>query len=389
MYLRLSLGQRFFNNIATTCLLTAIILVSQKAFAQEQVAEIAPPKKKSLISFFKKSNYVIAPIVSYQPETSWQFGVGVKYLYRPKNYDSSKTRISFVAASAQYTLKNQILVSPYFVHFFNKEKYMLDGTYSYKKFPQNFFGVGHETPISNKELVDLTEVKAGQIVFRKIKGKLFAGAGLRLLSSFDVSQRENGLLVDQQPVGWDGYTSYGATLNIRLDSRDNILNPSKGEYLDITLENMSKAQANTEPYRLLKINTRKYVQPFGKSNGILAGQFFLQSTLEGDPPFSELAFVGNDIIMRGYYARRYIDRHFVGGQVEYRYPLPYNFGIVAFAGIGDVANTFDNFQVKYLKYSIGTGLRYKIIPKENINVRFDVGFGRGSHSFYLNIAEAF
>lgn len=354
-------------------------------------AQESPEKGRQLglIKFFKKDNYVIAPIVSYLPETSWKFGLGVKYLFRPKNYDSVNTRKSFVAAAVEYSLKNQFLVSPYFTIFFNREQFILDGNYNFKKFPQNYYGLGNQSLESNKELVGLKQIKAEQILFTKLKGKLFAGGGVRFLGLYDLEPVPNGFLLSEQPVGYNGFTSLGMSANVRFDNRDNILNAHEGAMVDIRLEKMGKAEPNRNPYTMLKVDARKYVQPFQSLPDVLAGQFYAQATTAGDVPFAEMAFVGSDIMMRGYNARRYIDRHFVGGQVEYRHPLPYNFGIVGFVGIGDVVNNVNDFQLRYVKYSVGAGIRYKIIPKEDINVRLDFGLGRGAHSFYLNIAEAF
>ena len=355
--------------------------------AQGEVEQ--PTKSLRLLKFFKNDQYVVAPIVSYLPETSWKFGLGVKYLFRPSSYDSSTTRKSFIAGSAEYSLKNQFVVQPYFTYFFNNEQFVLDGFYSYKKFPQNYYGIGNDKLDVSRELVDLKEVKVEQIVFTKIKGKLFAGGGFRFVGYYDVQQEMPGTLISEKPTGYDGFHSFGASANIRFDNRDNILNAHNGAFADLRLESMNKATDDSSPYTLLKVDLRKYTTPFESRQDVLAGQLCLKSTLNGDVPFPEMPAVGSDVIMRGYYARRYIDRHFIGGQVEYRIPLPYKFGLVGFAGLGDVASNIQDFQLRYIKYSIGAGIRYKIIPKEDINVRLDFGLGRGSQTFYVNIAEAF
>ncbi len=350
-------------------------------------------KKQSLankfIGIFKKSNYVIAPLIAYKPVTSWQVGVGVKYLYRPKNYDTSDTRVSFVASALIYTLNNQVLFNPYFVHFFNHENYMLDGYYGIKKFPQNYYGIGNLSSEDNQETVDLSEIKIEQLGFKKIKENLFAGVGFRAIGAINVVQEYNGLLLQEKPAGWDGFWAMGPSANIRFDDRDNILNAHKGKFIDVRLEYMKKAKKVNGGYSMLKVDTRKYITPFKNKKNVLAGQLYMQASLQGDVPFSEMAFVGSEMLMRGYYDKRYIDRHFLGGQVEYRHTLPYNLGIVAFAGLGDVSNDISNFQLANLKYSLGAGLRYKIIPKEDINIRLDFGVGRQSNTFYLSIAEAF
>ncbi len=355
--------------------------------SKAQEAKSNPLNK--FIGFFKKSNYVIAPLVAYKPVTNWQFGVGVKYLYRPTNYDSTDTRKSFVASALIYTLNNQLLFNPYFVHFFNHEAYMLDGYYGIKKFPQNYYGIGSQSLDANQETVDLSEIKIEQLAFKKLKGNLFGGVGLRLIGAINVQQEQQGLLIKDKPSGWDGFWAIGPSANIRLDDRDNILNARKGQFIDVRLEFMNQLQHSSSGYTNLKIDTRKYFTPFQNKKKVIAGQLYMQTALKGDIPFSEMAFVGSETLMRGYYDKRYIDRHFIGGQVEYRQELPYNFGFVTFAGLGDVTDQFSNIQLSNLKYSLGAGIRYKIIPKEDINIRLDFGIGRESNTFYLSIAEAF
>jgi hypothetical protein len=62
---------------------------------------------------------------------------------------------------------------------------------------------------------------------------------------------------------------------------------------------------------------------------------------------------------------------------------------VGFAGLGTVAPDAAAIFSSDLKYSVGIGFRYLILPKENINVRVDFGFGTQTPGFYLNVREAF
>ncbi len=375
-----------FKHTYIFCLLA--VLLTTPALCQDSTKSMQG-KLKKLVDKFNKSSYVVAPIISYQPETSWQFGVGVKYLFRPKNYDSSDTRKSFFAGAIKYTVKRQVLFTPAIVIFTNHENFLLDGNYVYKKFPQNYFGTGYNTRIEDKELVDLQELRLEQILFKKVQDKLFAGGGVRYLNIFDVAQKADGLLIKDKPTGWDGFQSIGLTANLRFDNRDNVLNAFSGSYIDFRAGLMRKRTGIKGNYSLYRLDARKYNKPFEHRNDVLAAQFMYQAAPTGDVPFTELSFLGSDGLMRGYYGRRYIDRYFIGGQVEYRLALPHNFGLVGFAGLGEVYNTSNDIQLSHLKYSIGTGIRYKIIPKENINVRFDIGFGNGSTAFYMSIAEAF
>jgi len=114
--------------------------------------------------------------------------------------------------------------------------------------------------------------------------------------------------------------------------------------------------------------------------------------MSGDPPFQSLSLLGDSgkqNLMRGYYRGRYRDKNIIVFQTEYRIPLWWRFGAVAFIGVGNVASAFDMFKIKTVKYSYGAGLRFQLDDKEKINLRIDIGFGKETSGFYFTIGEAF
>jgi outer membrane translocation and assembly module TamA len=64
-------------------------------------------------------------------------------------------------------------------------------------------------------------------------------------------------------------------------------------------------------------------------------------------------------------------------------------GAVAFVGAGDVANRVPEFKFSNFRPNYGAGIRFKLDKTENLNLRFDYGFGQNSNYFYFTIAEAF
>jgi hypothetical protein len=78
--------------------------------------------------------------------------------------------------------------------------------------------------------------------------------------------------------------------------------------------------------------------------------------------------------------------------VEYRRQALGRIGLPFFGGVGDVTDQLSNLGVGSLKYSLGSGLRLKIVRSENLNIRIEYALGLGKspdHNFYLGIAEAF
>ena len=109
----------------------------------------------------------------------------------------------------------------------------------------------------------------------------------------------------------------------------------------------------------------------------------------GQVPFLDMSSVGNDDLLRGYPKNRFRDVNFLGGQLEYRFPLFWRFGMVTFAGMGDVFNKHKELGLNHVKYSVGAGLRFVVNPAERLNIRIDYGYGREGGYFYFVVAESF
>jgi len=105
----------------------------------------------------------------------------------------------------------------------------------------------------------------------------------------------------------------------------------------------------------------------GKNN-VLAAQLLGQFNV-GDVPFNQLALMGGESLMRGYYYGRYRDNNQLAAQVEYRFlPIPFNFtdriGAAVFAGAGSVFNQVNSLDISDFVVSGGAGLRVLLFPKK-------------------------
>ena len=76
-------------------------------------------------------------------------------------------------------------------------------------------------------------------------------------------------------------------------------------------------------------------------------------------------------------------------QLEYKIRIWKWFGASAFGGIAQANNTFDNLLGSNIKPNAGVGLRFKLIPKHNLHLRIDYGFGQGTSNYYLAFYDAF
>jgi hemolysin activation/secretion protein len=153
----------------------------------------------------------------------------------------------------------------------------------------------------------------------------------------------------------------------------------------------NQAWGSTFNFTSIISDTRLY-RSIGKHN-VFASQLLGQFN-SGDVPFNQLALMGGESIMRGYYYGRYRDRNQIAAQVEYRFlPIPFNFtdriGAAVFAGAGKVFPDMRNFNLDNVVVSGGAGLRFLLFPKKDIYTRLDVAFTAEGTGFYLFIGEAF
>ena len=75
-------------------------------------------------------------------------------------------------------------------------------------------------------------------------------------------------------------------------------------------------------------------------------------------------------------------------QVEYRLPLFWRIGAVAFGGAGVVAPSVSAFDRAKVYASGGGGLRFAPSKKAPVNIRLDVAYG-DEPRFYLDVGESF
>jgi hypothetical protein len=167
------------------------------------------------------------------------------------------------------------------------------------------------------------------------------------------------------------------------------LNVRKGLFGEVSFLKYDRALGSKSNFQGVNVDIRSS-HPTSVRN-VLAWQVY-GNFYHGNIPFNQLALMGGEMIMRGYYYGRYRDKNMIATQVEHRWlPFGFNkrFGAVAFAGAAVVAPKITGFEAKYIRPSGGVGLRYLLFPKKDIFLRLDIGFTKEGPGFYLFTGEAF
>ncbi|MFQ6114683.1 MAG: BamA/TamA family outer membrane protein [bacterium] len=331
----------------------------------------------------KRSGFTFFPIIFRSPDTKWAGGASVNYYYYASG-NQEEGRPSTIAPTFIYTQRKQIISSVGADLYWKNDTYNPSGGITYIKFPDTFYGIGNNTSTDDAEDYTQRVIFFGLGFRKKIRSDLYIGVNYQFGHGKMLEVEANGLLARGDILGSRGGTVSGAGFSVNWDTRNNIFYPTSGGVYGFSVTLYNHAIGSDFDFVQYGLDASKYVPLF--SSHVLAFQGVL-TMRTGDPPFQLLSQLGG--ILRGYVASRFIDKNLFAMQVEYRLPVWWRFGLVGFAGFGDVANKITDFEPGDFKHSVGWGIRYLFVRDEHINLRIDFGFGQDSSQFYISFFEAF
>lgn len=360
------------------------VFIFQSVQAQDTGnSQISKAEKKE-----KNLRFIPFPIIYYSPETRLAFGALGQFIFRMSPEDTI-ARASTTQSNFIYTLNNQFLLANDYTLFTKEEKYIFNGSLDFLNFPEFFYGVGNDTDTDNEENFSYFSIDWDGYAVRKIKPKMFVGVSHKFMRMFDVRPDAGTALETSNLPGARGFTITGLGPIFLYDSRNSIINATKGSYFEASARIFTKALGGEYDYQLYRIDARKFFPLSQNERHVLAFQA-LGEFRNGDIPVHRLSRMGGDAIMRGHYNGRYRDNNLWAAQSEYRFPIYGFLGGVGFAGVGNVSDEFFSRRAfENIKYSLGGGLRFMIDKKDRVNVRVDYAFVEGGSEFYINFTEAF
>jgi outer membrane protein assembly factor BamA len=335
-----------------------------------------------------KNGIFVLPLLYFTPDTRWAAGAAGVYYFKvpPSASNPIHPRVSYIQFLADYTQNKQLDTWASWHVFTQDENYLLKGDLRYRDFPDRFYGLGNDSEILQKEQYSYQLFVLKTLQLKKIRPGFFLGFDYEFRHEYNFKHAANGQLASGAVTGSNG--GFGSALGLVsiIDTRDNIINPYRGNYAEFSTYFFSPLLKSTFSFQTINATYQKYWQ--FKPKHVLAWQTKVRFSF-GEVPFLDLSTLGNDDILRGYPKNRFRDQHFFATQLEYRFPLFWRFGAVAFAGAGDVFGPSSTLSASNLKYSVGTGLRFVVDPAERLNIRLDYGYGREGGYFYFVVGESF
>jgi len=379
-------------------LLVSVLIYGSAAFCQADSTNTNTTDtstiSKDTASKFDKMNskmeklfkIIPVPIFTYSTEAGQTFGLAKFNLIQLSKKDtiSKPSKISEVVT---FSTKGRINASISTELIFKQNKYNILSYLNYKKQPEYIFGIGNDVTKEDAEQVVSERLKFSFVGLRRIFENLLAGVVIDYSNYFNIEPDSTGFLVTGKVPGVEGGLSMGLGFAAAFDTRDNRYNAYKGSFILASYVFHPSWIGSKYVFDKFQLDARKFFNPW------LRHVIALQATttyVNGNTPFYELALMGGDSKMRGYYEGAYRDNVLLDAQVEYRMPIWKIFGATAWLGTGRVAESYSGLSLDGFRLSYGGGIRFRVDSKNNTNLRLDFGFGPGGLSgTYINFAEAF
>ena len=326
----------------------------------------------------KKVKILPVPAFGYSPETKTYIG-GVS-LFTFDFYQDSITRHSNAKIEFNYTWNRQMIIESGWNLFSKNEEWFSKGQIHFSKFPDYYYGVGSETPDTNKFAYQSNRFIFDISALKKIKPYLFTGANIKYIQYWNVSPINATSL--SYPELTNNFT-LGMGYSVLKDNRNSILSPTSGTYIYAnSTYNFSKSN-----YWEFLLDLRYYKTWNEKFT--VAGRF-VNDINTNTPPFYDYAFLGGDKFVRGYYYGRYRDKNLSSFQLEFRLPIVWRFGLATFGGLSNLYPNISSIKMSNTKYNAGLGIRFMVDKKDKTNLRLDYAIGNDKNSgFYISFGESF
>ena len=373
----------FFVTLTFLCLLTA----------NEAEAQLVEWSKRTFENMFNDSStsaepkFIAYPTIAYSPETRWEFGASALYVYYAGK--DSANRLSEINAFTFVTLERQYGLWLDHALYSDQSKWFFLGRLRYQRFPLLYYGIGPDAPAEEQARVDANSFVLRERVLRKLSGNLYFG----LEMDFQQLAQVNFNVLDNEPLdlprGSSGSTNLGLGAGLVYDNRHNILNVREGFFGETGFLRYDDTWGSDFSFTHYFLDARyfKTVAP----QQVLATQVY-GAYVDGEVPFNQLALMGGESLMRGYYLGRYRDKTLLATQLEYRFlPFPFSkrWGAAAFLAAGGVAPAPREINLGDWQVAGGAGIRFLIFPGKDIFTRLDVAFTREGPGYYFFIGEAF
>lgn len=335
----------------------------------------------------KNVRFLVVPILFKNPEVGFGAGISSSISFKTSNRYDTLTRTSVIQGAGFYTTRHQNVQAIDATIYFPKERYIFLFRSTHTYFPDKFWGIGPKTNDKIWERYIYEHIYFNPHVKMQVAKHFFCGLLAEFQNVFRIIYPDSGLFFASNFYGKHKYKVLGFGGSFGYDTRNNAFYPTKGVFLNTQITSFQKGFVSD--YTFLKWQTDfRYFQKIAKGH-ILAFQLYNYKTF-GQTPLRDLASMGGQDNLRGFYLGRYRANNMITFITEYRVHLYNRWSACLFGGLGNVYNRSTELVSKNTKYSYGGGLRFAVLEKEKLHIRVDYGYyNKYNSGLYLTVGECF
>jgi hypothetical protein len=346
-------------------------------------------------SFRTGLSWAILPTFSYNPVYGAAFGALIS---GAGQRGSRNARYSNLAISANYSSQGQLQAQVRGDVFSESGNILNKIDARYLDTTRSTWGLGRVQEGQEEFPMSFQLVRVYETLYRRASGPVFIGIGYHYDQFMNIvdDKAQTGAVTpfSSYSGGTPGQTTAsGLSMNVLGDTRDNLVNPTRGYYLAFHFRDYLRSLGSDDNWQEMWLEGRLYPHLPSSSRNVLG--FWLYTWLTfGGAPYLNLPSNGWDTYGRG--ARGYLQGRIRGAnqvyfETEYRRTLTADglLGLVGFFN-STITTSAETRTFGRGDWAVGGGLRLKFNKHTNTNLSLDYGWGRDhSHGLFLGMTEVF
>jgi hypothetical protein len=275
---------------------------------------------------------------------------------------------------------------------FGGGRYIFSAQVSWFKNPfARFFGFGNTAPLYNE-----TNYTSREGIAKVTIGiNLGPAASLTLTERYRDVRVEDGIISSlpstndrfASVTGMEGAHIFGHQLTFLYDTRDDLLTPVRGTYVNLSAELAQNVkQRGPNRWGFFNVDARQLI-PHDSDSKVFVARLLFQTVAGARVPFYERPTLGGENTLRAFGLQRYIDDQALLVNFEERMTVlkrrvfnnDLEFQVAPSIDIGRVSSDFGD---RSSRFQVNPGVGFRVMARPNVVGRLDVAYGRdGSNAF--------
>lgn len=331
----------------------------------------------------QKGDFVAVPIPIADPTIGTGLVIAGAYYYSQTTTEQAVQPASTTQAVAAYTDNDSYAYGLMQQNYWDEDNWRFTGTAAYialkltlldSKYTQS--GKGLDWNIEGTLL-------KGQLL-RSVGESWFVGGQIRLINNEQTfsSSGEGPDIEGNTEDEFGKAKANGAGILVQYDTRDNQTNAYSGQRFEFDAMFNDEFLGSSNTYQSYQARYRYYYHLLTP----LVLAFEARGCAKyGNAPLWDYCTLG----LRGFSATKYLNKASSSGQIEARWKIFGDFGVVGFIGGGYDSKELSELWDDEMISSYGIGIRYMVLDSQRINLRLDYARSGDNDAIYVSVAEAF